>query len=84
MLFRSVYPTPSVSGRFFVGYSLRKGGEVRYDVLNLQGQIVTGSAAKTVGWGSYQEEITTVLPAGAYLVRLSVNGVTATQKLVVQ
>ena len=79
-----VYPTPSVSGQFYVGYSLRKGGEVRYDVLNLQGQIVTGSTAKTVAAGSYQESITTALPAGAYMVRLSVNGVTAVQKLIVQ
>jgi 1,4-alpha-glucan branching enzyme len=79
-----VYPTPSVSGRFFVGYALKNGGEVSYDVINLQGQRVVNSAKKTITAGTYQEEITTVLPAGAYMVRLSVNGVTATQKLIVQ
>jgi hypothetical protein len=79
-----VYPTPSVSGRFYVGYTLRNSGEVQYDVVNLQGQRVTGSAAKTVSSGSHQEEVSAALPAGAYMVRLSVNGVTATQKLVVQ
>lgn len=79
-----VYPTPSVSGRFFVGYTLRNGGEVQYDVFNLQGQRVTGSAAKTVPSGSHQEEVSAALPTGAYMVRLSVNGVTGTQKLVVQ
>ena len=79
-----VYPTPSVSGRFYVGYTLRNGGEVQYDVFNLQGQRVTGSAAKVVPSGSHQEEVSAALPTGAYMVRLSVNGVTATQKLVVQ
>ena len=79
-----VYPTPSVSGRFYVGYTLRNGGEVQYDVFNLQGQRVTGSAAKVVPSGSHQEEVSVALPAGAYMVRLSVNGVTATQKLVVR
>jgi 1,4-alpha-glucan branching enzyme len=79
-----VYPTPSVSGQFFVGYTLRNGGEVAYDVFNLQGQRVAGGAAKTVLSGSHQEEMKAALSAGTYLVRLSVNGVTATQKLVVQ
>jgi 1,4-alpha-glucan branching enzyme len=79
-----VYPTPSVSGRFFVGYTLKNGAEVRYDVINLQGQSVVNSAARRVSAGSHQEEITTSLVAGTYLVRLSVNGVTATHKLVIQ
>ncbi len=79
-----VYPTPSVSGRFFIGYALRNGGELQYDVFNLQGQSVVNSAKKTVAAGTYQEEITTPLSAGVYFVRLSVNGATATQKLIVQ
>jgi Secretion system C-terminal sorting domain len=79
-----VYPTPSVSGRFFVGYTLKNGGEVRYDVFNLQGQNVVNSAAKRVSAGSHQEEISASLVAGTYLVKLSVNGITATHKLVVQ
>jgi 1,4-alpha-glucan branching enzyme len=79
-----VYPTPSVSGRFFVGYTLKNGGEVRYDIINLQGQNVVNSAAKRVSAGSHQEEITASLGTGTYLVKLSVNGVTAVHKLVVQ
>jgi 1,4-alpha-glucan branching enzyme len=79
-----IYPTPSVSGRFFVGYTLRNGGEVRYEVINLQGQRIISSSTKTVSSGSHQEEITTALPAGAYMVRLTVNGATATHKLIVE
>ena len=79
-----VYPTPSVSGHFFVGYTLKNAGEVRYDVVNLQGQNVVNSAAKRVSAGSHQEEITASLVAGTYLVKLSVNGVTAVHKLVIQ
>jgi 1,4-alpha-glucan branching enzyme len=79
-----IYPTPALSGRFFIGYSLKNGGAVSYDVFNLQGQRVMGSAAKTVQSGSHQDEITTPLPTGAYMVRLTVNGATAVQKLIVQ
>jgi 1,4-alpha-glucan branching enzyme len=79
-----VYPTPSASGRFYVGYALRNGGEVTYEVFNLQGQNVYRSATKTVISGSHQDEITTPLPSGAYFVRLTVNGAMATQKLIVE
>jgi 1,4-alpha-glucan branching enzyme len=79
-----VYPNPSLSGRFYVGFSLKNGGQVKYDVFNLQGQNVYNSATKTVLSGSHQDEITTPLPSGAYFVRLSVNGATATQKLIVE
>ena len=80
----SVYPNPSVSGRVFVGFNLRKHSSVMWEVYNLAGQKITGSALQKRAAGSYQETITTDLPNGVYMVRLSVDGVTATEKLSVQ
>ena len=79
-----VYPTPSVSGQIFVGYNLRSGGEVSWDVFNIQGQQMATSGIKTLTQGSYQDAVQMVLPKGTYIVRLSVNGVSAMQKLIVQ
>lgn len=80
----SVYPNPSVSSRIFVGFNLRKHSSVMWEVYNLAGQKITGSALQKRDAGSYQETITTDLPNGVYMVRLSVDGVTATEKLIVQ
>jgi hypothetical protein len=80
----SVYPNPSVSGHIFVGFNLRKHSSVMWEVYNLAGQKITGSALLQRAAGSYQETITTDLPNGVYMVRLSVDGVTATEKLSVQ
>jgi 1,4-alpha-glucan branching enzyme len=80
----SVYPNPSVSGKSFIGYSLRKNSAVMWDVYNLAGQKVGGSALLSRSAGSYQDIISVDLPNGVYMVRLSVDGITATEKLSVQ
>ncbi len=80
----SVYPNPSVSGNVFVGFSLRKHSSVMWEVYNLAGQKMAGSALQQRSAGSYQETLNANLPNGVYMVRLSVDGVTATEKLTVQ
>ena len=80
----SVYPNPSVSGKTFVGYSLRKHSTVSWEVFNLAGQKLAGSAIQERKVGSYQEDINTDLPNGLYMVRLTVDGVTATEKWAIQ
>ncbi len=78
-----IYPNPSVSGRIFIGFNLKKGGDVKWEVINTVGQVVVSSPLKTLSQGSFQDEITQKLNAGNYFIRLSVNGVTGVQKLVV-
>ncbi|MBL7814619.1 MAG: T9SS type A sorting domain-containing protein [Saprospiraceae bacterium] len=80
----SVYPNPSVSGRTFVGFSLRKNSTVQWEVFNMAGQKMAGSALMSKIQGSYQDELDKELPNGIYTVRLTVDGVTATERLVVQ
>ncbi len=80
----SVYPNPSVSGDVFIGYKLRKHSSVAWEVFNLAGQKLAGSTPLTRAAGSYQDALSVDLPNGLYLVRLSVDGVSATEKLVVQ
>jgi hypothetical protein len=79
-----VYPTPSVSANIFIGYNLKKGGNVYWSVYNLMGQQVHSSVNKILPSGSYQDEMKAPLSAGTYLVKLSVNGVIATQKIIIQ
>lgn len=78
-----IYPTPSVSREIFVGYNLKKGGNVQWSVYNLVGQQVYHSPMRTLPLGSYQDDLNISLSAGTYVVKLSVNGVSATQKMVI-
>ena len=78
-----IYPNPSVSNQTFIGFNLKKGGETKWEVLNLMGQIVYNQPVLTLSQGSHQYEINKILPSGTYMVKLSVNGATATQKLVI-
>ena len=80
----SVYPNPSVSGKTYVGYNLRKHSAVSWEVYNLAGQKMAGSTIQQRNEGSYQEELHTDLPNGMYMVRLTVDGVIATEKLTIQ
>ena len=80
----TVYPNPSVSGKAFVGYSLRKNSVVMWEVYNLAGQKLFGSALQQHQSGNYQDAINADLPSGIYMIRLSVDGVTAAEKLTIQ
>jgi 1,4-alpha-glucan branching enzyme len=78
-----IYPNPSVSGATLIGYSLRNTATVQWDVFNLMGQRMTGSNPVKLQAGSYQDAIKASLPVGQYLVRLTVNGATSSQKLII-
>ena len=78
-----IYPNPSVSGKTFVGYNLSQGGEVAWEVFNLMGQKMAQSLKKNLLAGSYQDELNAALPTGTYMIRLNVNGASATKKLFV-
>lgn len=79
-----VYPNPSVSAQATVGFSLRKSGAVSWEIMNLAGQTLVKSATKDYPMGAYQESIRSPLASGIYLVRLTVDGVSSTQKWVVE
>lgn len=79
-----VYPTPSVSGNIFIGYNLKNEGDVQWTVYNSIGQQVSASNKKLLPQGSYQDALNMSLSAGTYLVKLTVNGATATKKCVIQ
>jgi 1,4-alpha-glucan branching enzyme len=78
-----IYPNPSVFGSTFIGYNLRNNSTVQWEVFNTMGQQVAQSNPVKLQAGSYQDELKKVLPSGQYLVRLTVNGASATQKLIV-
>ena len=78
-----IYPNPSLFGTTYVGYNLKKGGDVRWEIINATGQIVATAPTQNRLAGSYQEDISTRLPQGTYWVKLSVNGAISSQKLVV-
>jgi 1,4-alpha-glucan branching enzyme len=78
-----IYPNPSVSGATFIGYNIRNTATVQWDVFNLMGQRMAGSNPTKLQAGSYQEALKAPLPVGQYLVRLTVNGASASQKLIV-
>jgi 1,4-alpha-glucan branching enzyme len=78
-----IYPNPSVSGSTFIGYSIRNSATVQWEVFNLMGQRMAGSNPVKLQAGSYQDVLNTALPSGQYLVRLTVNGVSDTQKLII-
>lgn len=78
-----VYPNPSVSSTAFIGFNLKKGGEVQWEVLNVMGQVIAKSPLKSLPQGSFQEHFNTQLPNGTYFIRLSVNSASAVKKLIV-
>jgi 1,4-alpha-glucan branching enzyme len=67
-----VYPNPSVDGRIFIGYQLKKGGEVAIEVMNSLGQIIFVNSRQKRGSGSYQETLNMDLKAGIYFIKLKV------------
>jgi 1,4-alpha-glucan branching enzyme len=78
-----LYPNPSVLGTTFIGYNLRNSATVQWDVFSLTGQRMVVSNPVKLQAGSYQDALKTTLPTGTYLVRLTVNGVSDTKKLIV-
>jgi 1,4-alpha-glucan branching enzyme len=78
-----IYPNPSVSGATLIGYNLRNTATVQWDVFNLMGQRMAGSNPIKLQSGSYQDALKAPLPAGQYLVRLTVNGATESKKLII-
>jgi 1,4-alpha-glucan branching enzyme len=78
-----IYPNPSVSGATYIGYNLRNSAIVQWEIYNLVGQRVGGSNPVKLQAGSYQDALKVSLPSGQYSVRLTVNGASAIQKLVV-
>jgi glycosidase len=81
-----LFPNPSVSGKVTLGFNLKKGGKTTWEVLNLQGQRVAASPVEIdLAAGSHANElITKDLSSGLYIVKLTVNGASATQKLFVE
>lgn len=78
-----IYPNPSVSDITFIGFNLKKGGAVKWELMNTVGQVVAQSSTKYFPQGSHQEDVRVSLPNGTYFIRLSVNGASDVKKLVV-
>ena len=76
-------PNPT-DNQFVVNYVLENKGLVRVDIFNLQGQNVGTMLYEEQSSGEYQVELAPNLATGNYFVRLSVDGVIQTKRLIVQ
>ncbi|MEO0081490.1 MAG: T9SS type A sorting domain-containing protein [candidate division WOR-3 bacterium] len=79
----SVSPNPLANGWATVRYSLAKPGPVLVTVFDVAGRAVEQQAFSANRTGAMTLDVRR-LPAGIYLVRLDAEGLTRTQKLVVQ
>jgi len=77
-----IAPNPT-DNQFFVNYNLENKGLVRVDIFNLQGQNVGTMLDEEQSSGKYQFEFSPNLRTGNYFVRLSVNGIIQTKRLVI-
>ena len=77
----NVYPNPATD-LVFINVELKESSNLLIDVTDITGKQVTIISNEKQNAGAIQKQFNTaILPSGNYLVRLSVNGKTATQKL---
>ncbi len=81
----SLYPNPSTNGNVNLLYSIdRPASKVNVEIYDMTGKIVRGEELNS-GEGFYNHNIfTSGLNTGLYIVKLTVNGKTIQQKLIVQ
>ena len=79
----SVYPNPA-SGKFYLKVSLKESMDVRYTVLDLIGKTVLDNVLSLNAGENIREISLENLPKGIYIIRLSLDGETVNQKLVVE
>ncbi len=78
----TLYPNPT-SEMLNLNYQLSEASEVRFDILNLQGQMIRTIQLGTQEKGTYQQSVEDInaLQTGFYLMTMRINGkVVATQK----
>jgi hypothetical protein len=78
----TLYPNPT-NEILNLNYQLSEASEVRFDILNLQGQMVRTIQLGTQEKGGYQQSIHDImaLQTGFYLMTMRINGkIVATQK----
>jgi 1,4-alpha-glucan branching enzyme len=79
-----VYPNPTTSNTTYIGFNLKNNGMVQWEAFNLLGQKVAGTTPQYKTAGSHQEALNQKLPSGQYLIKLTVNGYSASKKLIVE
>lgn len=80
----TVFPNPA-KGDFTIAYELKKRSDVRIDVLDLQGRMIsTISRVEQQHTGKYQIPLTLDLPNGIYMIGLQVNGSMTSKRLVIE
>jgi Secretion system C-terminal sorting domain len=70
----ALYPIPT-NEVLNLNYELSEAGSIRFDILNLQGQLVQTIALGSQEKGSYQHQVSdlSALPSGFYLMTMRVN-----------
>ena len=77
-----LYPNPT-TGTFSVDLFLEKNTEVRLSLLDFQGREVAVFEEEMLAAGQQKLSFDLELPVGLYLVRMSVGGSVASQKLMI-
>ena len=75
-------PNPTTNGQSTLRYQLQKAGNVQCDMFDALGRRVSTLVSERQNQGSY-EVSTPKLPAGQYIIRLSLDGDTASRQLIV-
>ncbi len=76
-----IYPNPT-SSQLTISFSLIKNSDVKVDVLDLTGRIITTVMNETATSGAVNKTVSTgSMAEGNYIVRITANGVVSQQKL---
>jgi len=80
----TVFPNPA-KGDFVISYELKKRSDVRIDVLDLQGRMISNlSKVDQQHTGKYQLPLTLDVPNGVYLISMQLNGKITSKKVIIE
>lgn len=80
----TVFPNPA-KGDFTISYEIKKRSDVRIDVLDLQGRMISNlSKIDQQHTGKYQIPLTLDVPNGIYLISMQMNGSITSKRVVIE
>ncbi|HRH10137.1 MAG TPA: T9SS type A sorting domain-containing protein [Bacteroidia bacterium] len=80
----TVFPNPA-KGDFVISYELKKRSNVRIDVLDLQGRMISNlSQVDQQHTGKYQLPLTLDVPNGVYLISMQLDGKITSKKVIIE
>ena len=80
----TVFPNPA-KGDFVISYELKRRSDVRIDVLDLQGRMISNlSKVDQQHTGKYQLPLTLDVPNGVYLISMQLDGKISSKKVIIE